>query len=109
MRKKGSKNFLKEFSQQWKEASPEQRINLRRSAADISILTLMGIIGYLLFGMADDDDYEDSYGVQATAYFYQRLLNETSSMQLAGTVTTLNETVSSLIRGRQLEKDILLK
>ncbi len=106
MRKKGSKNFLKEFSQQWKEASPEQRINLRRSAADISILTLMGIIGYLLFGMADDDDYEDSYGVQATAYFYQRLLNETSSMQLAGTVTTLNETVSSPIVGMQIIEGI---
>lgn len=102
MRKKGTKNFVKEFSQQWKEASVEERVNLRRTAAEISILTLMGIVGYLLFGMADDDEYEDNYGVQATAYFYQRLMNETSSMQAVGTVATLNETISSPIVGMQI-------
>src|SRR5699024_7685561 len=56
MRRKGSKNIVKEFSQQWKEASPEERINLRRTAVDMTILTMMGILAYLLFGMADDDE-----------------------------------------------------
>ena len=106
MRRKGSKNIVKEFSQQWKEASPEERMNLRRTAVDMTILTMMGILAYLLFGMADDDEYADNYTVQAAAYFYQRLMNETSSMQAVGSVTTLNETISSPIVGMQIVEGI---
>jgi hypothetical protein len=106
LRKMGTANFIRAFKEQWKNSSVAERRNLKRVAVDISVLTLMAAIGYLIVGAADDDEEGEQYALQAVAYFYQRLLNETSSVQKIGMVTSVNDTLESPIIGLNIVQNI---
>lgn len=102
MQKVGSINIIKGFKKAWTEAGNTEegrvkKMNLKRTAVDLGLITFIGIIGYLLSRGADDD--KDNYLLQTTAFFWQRLLNETSSIQKYGTIQTLNQTLESPIVG----------
>jgi hypothetical protein len=107
MQKVGSFNMIKHFHKAWKDAGATkegqlQRLNLKRTAVDLGVITFLGIIGYLLFQAADDDEQESNYLLQTTAYFWQRLLNEASSVQKGGMGTTILDTMESPIVGLNL-------
>ena len=99
MRTAGSKNIIKAFKEQWKNSDRHQKMNLRRVAVDLGVITFLGIIGLIISGYADDEDERDNYLLQGLAYFYTRLMNEMSSVQQVGSVTSINEALESPIIG----------
>jgi len=52
------------------------------------------LIGFLLNGMADDDEYAETYGIQGLSYLYNRTMNEMSSAQL-GSINNFSEVIES--------------
>lgn len=94
-------NFTK-FVQSWKNiydnADPADaqlmRRNMKRIGIEMAILNSLMLIGFLLNGLADDDEMEDNYGVQGMSYLFNRTLNELSSAQV-GSINNFSEVIES--------------
>ena len=80
---KGFGNFLKDIKEQWVNASDIERSNIRRVLIEISLLQAVVAVGWMIAQAADDDDNKDLYALQLTNYLYARLMNESTSAQLA--------------------------
>lgn len=84
----------------YKQASPIEKQNLIRVVKELGVLSAVYTLGMFLVGYADDDDNKDSYGLQASAYLTDRLINETSSAQL-GVIGELYNTIKQPVVGLQ--------
>lgn len=91
-------DFVKSWKAAFDSADPAEaqllRRNMKRIGIEMSILNGLMLIGFLLNGMADDDEFEDSYGIQGMSYLFNRTLNEMSSAQL-GSVNNFSEVIES--------------
>jgi hypothetical protein len=93
------KNLLKSFKEQWDKSTNNElaRTNLKRVAVDLGVLNLLVVATYLMIQELDDDD-EDSWMFQTTAYLLMRTTNEVAS----GTVSlpkNLYDTLENTIVG----------
>ena len=86
-RKSNFKEFVKSFKTAFDSADPAEadliRRNMKRVGIEMSILNGLMLLGFILHGLADDDEFEDSYGIQGMSYLFNRTLNELSSAQTA--------------------------
>lgn len=69
----------KTFRESYQELDDVERMNIKTSASLAAMLTVMFTIAMLLKGLADDDDNEDNYLIQLSAYMAMRGLNEAGS------------------------------
>lgn len=81
--KDGFKDFIKNSKEQWENADEIERSNMKRVMIELAFLQGIVGIGWLLGAIAEDDDNKDLYALQLTNYLYYRLMNETTSSQVA--------------------------
>jgi hypothetical protein len=103
---KGFKGFIKNSKSVWENADDIERQNMKRVMVELSFLQAMVGIGFLLASMAGDDDNKDLYSLQLTNYLYFRLMNETTSSQVA-IGQQFYELVQSPIVGADTVKNIM--
>lgn len=79
----GFRSFLRDAKEDWDNASDLERNNMKRVIFELSFLQGMVAIGWVIAQMAADDDNKDLYALQLTNYLYFRLMNESTSSQVA--------------------------
>lgn len=90
----------------YKEGTLEERRNIHRTGLDYMILTSLALLGYLLAGMADDDDKEDMVALQMANYLLSRTINETASIQGYGLASEFLSVAKSPFVGWQVVQDL---
>lgn len=79
----GFRSFLRDVKEDWDNASDLEKSNIKRVVFELSFLQGMVAIGWVIAQMAADDDNKDLYALQLTNYLYFRLMNESTSAQVA--------------------------
>lgn len=91
-------DFVKSWKAAYDSADPAEsallRRNMKRIGIEMSMLNGLMLIGFLLNGMADDDEYAETYGIQGLSYLFNRTMNEMSSAQL-GSINNFSEVIES--------------
>jgi len=91
-------DFVKAWKVAYDSADPTESAllhrNMKRIGIEMSMLNGLMLIGFLLNGMADDDEYAETYGIQGLSYLFNRTMNEMSSAQL-GSVNNFSEVIES--------------
>ena len=90
---------IKALKTAYEQASPLERQNLSRIVKELGVLSAIYVLGMFLVGYADDEK-DETFGVQFSAYLTDRLINETSSAQL-GVVGELYNTIKQPVVGLQ--------
>lgn len=79
----GFRSFLRDVKEDWDKASDLERANIKKVLFEMTFLQGMVGIGWIIAQMAADDDNKDLYALQLTNYLFFRLMNESTSQQVA--------------------------
>lgn len=101
-----SKSKMKAFKEAWVNADDVERDNLKRFLKELAFLQGIFLVGIAYGAFADDDENKDVFGIQASAYLLDRVVNETSSSQL-GILGEFYSKAESPITGLKNAKDMV--
>lgn len=92
-----NKSF-KSITEEFNNLDETDKMNLRRVGIELSIGSIIFLIGAMATSLANDDDNKDLYTAQFMAYMAERMANETSSNQI-GVFEEIFKTVKEPVVG----------
>lgn len=102
---KGNPSKIKDqILKDWIDATPEQRVNMKRILIEMGTLSGLYLLYLMMVGFADDDENLDNSSIQFTAYIMERLVNETRSSQLGLGEEVLNTIQDPVVGFKELRK-----
>ena len=105
-RQQGLPKIMKAMKTVWDNADEVERLSIKRTTVDFVAFSALGFIASALMGYAEEEENQDSWGLQLANLLMLRTLNETGSSTL-GLHNSFFDTADNVFVGLDLIKTFL--